>query len=42
MIEDRYESIDELINHGEKALLVVVDCINNLCDPHSNLKRISQ
>jgi hypothetical protein len=42
MLEDKYELIDELVNNSERALDALAVCVNDLCAPKVNLKRLAQ
>ena len=42
MLEDKYDLIDELVVNSEKALLSLASCVNDLCSPKVNLKRVAQ
>jgi hypothetical protein len=42
MVEGRFDLIDGFIGNSERTMIVIIDCINNLCDPNANLKNIAE
>ena len=42
MLQGKFELIDELIDKSKSNLSHIMDCLNFLCDPKADLKKIAQ